>query len=112
MIAVVVIGTVRFWHDDLGWGVLDSDETPGGCWVHFSALRMPGLHSLSEGDRVHFEWEAVDQDGYAFRAAIAWPDGIDPADHPIAPIIDSPGYRSSLTITPDDPGREPFQRDG
>ncbi|MGI8701473.1 MAG: hypothetical protein ACR2JU_09765 [Nocardioidaceae bacterium] len=23
--------TVRTWHDDEGWGVLDLPETPGGC---------------------------------------------------------------------------------
>jgi cold shock protein len=67
----VVTGTVRFWHDELGWGVLDSDETPGGCWVHFSALRMPGYGTLSDGARVHFDWEAAEQDGYSFRATVA-----------------------------------------
>jgi cold shock protein len=96
----------------LGWGVLDSDETPGGCWVHFSALRMPGYGTLSAGGRVHFEWEAVEQDGYSYRAEIAWPDGVDPTDHPMVPIIDSTAYRSTLTITWDDRDREPYQEDG
>ena len=32
------VGTVRVWHRDEGWGVIDSPETPGGCWAHFSHL--------------------------------------------------------------------------
>jgi hypothetical protein len=28
-------GVVREWHDDEGWGVLESTETPGGCWDGF-----------------------------------------------------------------------------
>jgi cold shock protein len=104
----VVTGTVRFWHDELGWGVLDSDETPGGCWAHFSALRVPGYRALSAGERVHFDWEAGQQDGYSYRATVAWPDGVDPAGDDIAPRADSTAYRSSLTITwDDDPDREP-----
>src|SRR5687767_5224347 len=34
----MVRATVREWHNDLGWGVLDSPETPGGCWIHYSAI--------------------------------------------------------------------------
>jgi CspA family cold shock protein len=109
---VVVTGTVRFWQDELGWGVLDSDETPAGCWAHFSALRMPGHHTLSAGGRVHFEWEAVEQNGYSFRATIAWPDGVDPASDDTVRITDSTAYRSSLTITWDDADREPHDLDG
>jgi CspA family cold shock protein len=109
--AVVVTGTVRFWHDELGWGVLDSDETPGGCWAHFSKLRMPGPHNLAAGGRVHFDWEAVEQDGYSYRATIAWPDGVDPASDDIIRITDSPSNGSTLTITWDDPDREPYQGD-
>jgi cold shock protein len=108
----VVTGTVRFWSDELGWGVLDSDETPGGCWVHFSALRMPGYGRLTAGARVRFEWEAAEQDGYSYRATIAWPDGVDPALDDIV-RTDPTAYRSSLTITGDDhPDREPHHRDG
>ena len=38
-------GTVRVWHAEEGWGVIDSAETPGGCWTHFSAVRAPAPRS-------------------------------------------------------------------
>jgi len=34
-------GTVREWAEE-GWGVVDSAETPGGCWVHWSVVHEPG----------------------------------------------------------------------
>ena len=60
---------VREWHADEGWGVVDADETPGGCWVHFSVVVMDGFRFLTVGQRVDLDWEsAQDQDGYRFRA--------------------------------------------
>ena len=75
----MVMATVRVWHEDLGWGVLDSAETTGGCWTHFSAIKSPlisrseGLEireymSLNAGDVVELEWETGGQDGFAYRA--------------------------------------------
>ena len=62
-------GTARLWQDEESWGVLDSDQTPGGCWAHFSALEMDGFHTLRRGQAVDFDWEAVpDQDGFKFLA--------------------------------------------
>ncbi|MFJ5535213.1 cold-shock protein [Streptomyces sp. NPDC093261] len=61
--------TVRLWNADEGWGVIDSEETPGGCWASFSAIEMPGFRSLTAGDSVTLEWEAVeDQDGFKYVA--------------------------------------------
>jgi CspA family cold shock protein len=59
---------VREWNDGEGWGVLDSSETPGGCWVHFSVVEMSGFHSLSVGQKVSVEWESGEQDGFQYRA--------------------------------------------
>ena len=93
---------VRVWHDDEGWGVLDSPETPGGCWVHFSAVATgPGYRSLAAGARVLVEYEAGRQDGLAYRAVRAWPAGTDPVVEP--PTSPSQGaYTSTLTLTFDD----------
>ncbi|GIH21576.1 cold shock domain-containing protein [Rugosimonospora africana] len=49
-------------------GVIDSDETPGGCWVHFSHLVMEGFKALDPGQGVELTWVAASQDGYAYRA--------------------------------------------
>jgi CspA family cold shock protein len=66
------VGTVRVWHREEGWGVIDSPDTPGGCWAHFSHLwndKIPepgpgevvevsgGFRKAFEGETVDFEWE-------------------------------------------------------
>lgn len=61
-------GVVRFWSEEHGWGVIDSEELPGGCWAHFSHVAMSDYRTLSAGDNVGLEWEAFEQDGYAYRA--------------------------------------------
>ncbi|UKA50779.1 cold shock domain-containing protein [Arthrobacter sp. FW305-123] len=61
-------GVVRFWNDEHGWGVIDSPLTSGGCWAHFSVVEVAGYRSLTPGEEVELEWEAVEQDGYGFRA--------------------------------------------
>ncbi|MFG2195305.1 cold shock domain-containing protein [Streptomyces sp. NPDC048639] len=63
--------TVREWHDEDGWGVLDCPGTPGGCWTHFAHVEMDGYRSLTPGQRVELaEWEGpgLEQDGYEYRA--------------------------------------------
>ncbi|MFI7408427.1 cold-shock protein [Streptomyces sp. NPDC049627] len=62
--------TVREWHDEEGWGVLDCAETPGGCWGHYSDIQKPGFRTLSPGQQVDLKWEApgFKQDGYDYRA--------------------------------------------
>jgi CspA family cold shock protein len=62
------MGTVDVWNEEEGWGVIDSPDTPGGCWVHFSHIVGHGYRSLRAGHVVLLQWEAADQDGYAFRA--------------------------------------------
>jgi cold shock protein len=102
----MVTGTVRFWHDELGWGVLDSPETPGGCWAHFSQLIMPGYGALTAGEPVSFTYEAGDQDGYAFRAVEVRPAWVDPS-YVREPPTQSTGYRSGLTIPSEDSDESP-----
>ena len=59
---------VREWWDEEGWGVVDSAETPGGCWVHFSHLAMEGFRAMTRGQAVKLAWESAAQDGYSYRA--------------------------------------------
>lgn len=99
-------GTVRFWYDEQGWGVIDSDATPGGCWAHFSHISGPGYRSLQPGQDVAFEWEAAAQDGYSYRATRAWPAGDEPSPDPgpAAPVKETHGaYNSGLSICFDNP---------
>lgn len=68
MVNMSVRGTIREWHQDEGWGVIDSPETPGGCWMHFGVVQVEGYPALFVGQDVRLEWEAPGQDGYHFRA--------------------------------------------
>lgn len=72
---MTTLGTVRFWLDAEGYGVIDSADTPGGCWTHFSALQLQGYKSLQPGSAVVLEWESAQQDGFAYRALRTWPAG-------------------------------------
>lgn len=69
-------GVVREWNGEDGWGVLDSDETPGGCWVHYSSLDMAGYRTLRPGQHVSFTFETGSQDGYDYRAETVWLEGV------------------------------------
>ncbi len=91
-------GTVRIWHDEEGWGVIDSNETPGGCWAHFSHLVMPDYRSLEAGQEVGLEAEAAEQDGFSFRATRVWPAGASPEVTPGLRATPGDAYRSGLTI--------------
>ncbi len=92
-------GTVRVWHAEEGWGVLDSAATPGGCWTHFSAVLVPGYRELAAGVAVAFTFEAAEQDGYAFRAVEVWPADQVPVRSGVEVSGASPVHRSALTLT-------------
>lgn len=64
----MIPAVVRMWNDEEGWGIIESAETPGGCWAHFSAVQLAGYRSLRPGTAVLLAWEEAEQDGYAFRA--------------------------------------------
>lgn len=97
-------GVVRDWHDEEGWGVIDSPETPGGCWIHYSAA-MTTHDGLRPGQDVTLTYEQVEQDGYHYRAHRAWPWGQDPAQRPGTTVFNdrSGAFTSTLTLTYDDP---------
>ncbi len=94
-------GTVRLWNDEEGWGVIDSDATPGGCWAHYSDVAIAGYRTLQPGQAVSFEWEAATQDGFRFRATRAWPAGTKPTAA-APPTHGGDAYSSALEITFDD----------
>lgn len=69
--------TVEWWSDEEGWGALaESDEMPGGAFVHFSAIQTEGYKTLRAGQKAEARIEGpldFDQDGYRYRATAVWP---------------------------------------
>lgn len=51
-------GRVRHYSTEEGWGILDSDDTPGGCLVRVLDIHTPS-GTLSAGEDVDFEWEPL-----------------------------------------------------
>ncbi|MDJ0396553.1 cold shock domain-containing protein [Rhodococcus sp. G-MC3] len=75
-----VRGSVEVWNAEQGWGVVGSDRTPGGCWVHYSDVIGSGFRSLTIGQQVDLEFEDLgakypggNQDGYRYRAISVTP---------------------------------------
>ncbi len=71
-------GTVREWHVQEGWAVIDSPQTPGGSWTHFSHVRVAGYLALRPGQVVNLDWEHADQDGCNCCTTRAWPMDTEP----------------------------------
>ena len=100
----ISVGVVRRWHDDEGWGVLDADGLPGGCWAHFSAVVMDGFHKLTAGETISFRWEQRNQDGYAFAATKVWRGPAEPADV-VPDRMPSGSTYQSVFVVVDEPPR-------
>jgi CspA family cold shock protein len=93
-------GVVREWDRDQGFGVLNSEDTPGGCWVWFSSIVMDGYRELTVGAHISFTHETVAQDGYDYRAVLVWPPDVRPGTPPTPRVSEGPSaaYQSTLTI--------------
>jgi CspA family cold shock protein len=92
------VGSVRIFYADEGWGVIDGQDVPGGCWVSFSAIAMDGYRELARGQHVSFRYEATSQDGFNYRAVKVWTGGVEPTDQPRTQG-GSAAYHSWLTLT-------------
>lgn len=66
-------GVVRVWYDEERWGVVDTPDTPGGCWVPPSAIEDQA--GLRAGEPVLVEWEAERHEDFAYRAVRVRPRG-------------------------------------
>jgi cold shock CspA family protein len=108
-------GTVRSWHADEGWGVIDLDPVVGGdprlpavrdVWVHFSAVVGRGLRYLVPGERVTVDWEDVPHPPHGGQAsAVTVADGVSADGASAADAADATGsgvVDSTLTIRWDD----------
>ena len=101
-------GRVRVWDEGEGWGVIDSEATPGGCWTHYSSVAVAGYKVLRVGAEVRLTFESPGQDGFSFdvapsggesfRTVEAWPADQEPVREG-QEDAGTPGTSSVLTLT-------------
>ncbi|QDQ92725.1 cold shock domain-containing protein [Rhodococcus sp. WB9] len=103
-------GIVRSWNHDEGWGVIDSVETPGGCWIHYGKVAVERFRGLVPGQQLELEFENLGQDGFDYRAVRAWPVGEEPYDRYASSRGNSRAFETSLTIVFDDEDESPGDR--
>ncbi len=56
----MVLGKVKWFNDQKGYGFLAKEDGSGDVFVHFSAIQSEGFKSLAEGDSVEFD--VIDSD--------------------------------------------------
>ena len=54
---MAIIGTVKFFNTDKGYGFIRPDDGTRDVFVHVSAVTSSGLGTLNEGQRISFEIE-------------------------------------------------------
>ena len=57
----MAIGTVKWFSDDKGYGLITPAEGGRDLFVHFSGINGDGYRSLAEGTRVTYEEEQGDK---------------------------------------------------
>lgn len=48
-------GKVKWFNDQKGFGFIESQESGGDVFVHYSGISAEGFKTLAEGDEVEFE---------------------------------------------------------
>jgi CspA family cold shock protein len=61
-------GRVKFFRSEKGWGGIESGETPGDGWVHFSVIDADGYRELVQGEAVEFRYVPQEQDSWRYVA--------------------------------------------
>jgi cold shock protein len=89
-LSCMTVGVVRNWDEERGWGILDSEATPGGCWAGFGMIEEQGYRALTPGERVSFTWLPRPEFlaatlTYPFRAVRVLRDGGEAAGSPSRP---------------------------
>ena len=57
----MVVGTVKWFNDQKGFGFITPDDGSPDVFAHFSEIQSDGFKSLTEGQKVEFEVEQGDK---------------------------------------------------
>ena len=63
----MILGTVKFYNDQKGFGFIQPDDGGKDVFVHATALERAGMRSLVEGQKVSFD---TDQDSRSGKTAV------------------------------------------
>jgi len=55
--SMAMIGTVKFFNSERGYGFIKPDDGGRDVFVHITAVESLGLKSLTEGQRISFDVE-------------------------------------------------------
>jgi CspA family cold shock protein len=66
-IPMAMVGTVKFFNGERGYGFIKPDDGGRDVFVHITAVEGAGLKSLNEGQRVSFDVE-IDKKGKGPKA--------------------------------------------
>lgn len=50
-----MLGKVKWFNAEKGYGFIEREDGQGDVFVHFSAIQQDGFKSLQEGESVEFE---------------------------------------------------------
>lgn len=56
----MVLGKVKWFNDQKGYGFIAKEDGSGDVFAHFSAIQSEGFKTLAEGDNVEFD--VIDSD--------------------------------------------------
>jgi CspA family cold shock protein len=56
-----MLGKVKWFNAEKGYGFIERDDGEGDVFVHFSAIQHEGFKALQEGESVEFEIVAGDR---------------------------------------------------
>jgi len=69
-----MLGKVKWFNAEKGYGFIERDDGQGDVFVHFSAIQQEGFKTLQEGESVEFEITEGDRGPQASNVVKIWPE--------------------------------------
>jgi len=69
-----MLGKVKWFNAEKGYGFIERDDGQGDVFVHFSAIQQEGFKTLQEGESVEFDITEGDRGPQASNVVKIWPE--------------------------------------